>query len=157
MEFFKNLWNKITSAFSYFGILSRVRKLADTFPGVEDQEKLRLWIIKTADEFVPVVAKTDTPIDDKIVEWVQRIAVNEKAFAAIYNLALVAYEKVTAIDKDAVYGMNLANCDQAGEVVEMMYREDATPQDAISIIMAIGVIMQIISLIREIKKQRGEL
>ena len=148
MNFIKNLWSNVTDFFGYLGMLARIRKLVNSFPGVDNEEDLRLWIIQGAEEFVPVVSSTNTTIDDKIVEWIKRIALNKNAFAAIYNLALVAYGK---IEPEAVYGAG------SGIVNDIIDSElDAKPGDVISIIMAISAIVQIISLIREIRKQRGE-
>ena len=148
MDFLKKMWSNVTAFFDYLGLISRIRKLVNSFPGVDSEEELRLWIIRGADEFVPVVSSTNTAIDDKIVEWIKRIALNKNAFTAIYNLALVAYEKVTP---ETVYGGG------SGVVWDVIAADtDAEPGDVISIIMAISAIVQIISLIREIRKQRGE-
>ena len=149
MNFFKNIWSNVTAFFDYLGMVSRIRKLVNSFPGVDSEEELRLWIIRGADEFVPVVSSTENTIDDKIIEWINRIALNKNAFTAIYNLALVAYEKVTPTEEN-VYGVN------SSVTEEILLEVDAQPGDVISIIMAISAIVQIISLIREIRKQRGE-
>ena len=147
LDYVKNFWVSITTIFSYLGIAGQIRKLADSFPGVDSQEKLRTWIIKSSDEFAPVVAKTGTNVDDKIVDWINRIALNEKAFAAVYNLALLAYDQATLTDGEAVYGAGV-------DVLSGAITDVDKPEDAITIIMAIGVILQVISFIREWRKNR---
>ncbi len=132
---------------------------------MNDPEKLREWFIKQSDDLLILVGKTNTSIDDKIVGWIKKIAMNEKAFTAIYQLLRLVWnfepdgQTQTDANGQPVFGTSeMFTSDvfeaQQDAVNALIDGDSSKPQDAMSIIMAIGVIIQIISAIREWKKNR---
>ena len=152
MEFLKNIWAKITGSISgigqYLGLISSLKVLKDTFPGIEDEAKLRTWVITQTNNFTPFALKTDNQVDDKVLVSVRNIALNEKAFSAIYNLMRLAYELVP--NDDPLYGQSLIGAlETVVEAIGYNVGENDDPGDVLTILAAIGLLIQVIRFLRE--------
>jgi hypothetical protein len=152
MNFLKNLWSKVTGLYSYLTLWRKVSALTGSFPGTEDENKLRLWIIAEADNFAPVAAATATPVDDTIVHWVKTIALKEKAFKAIYSLLTLGCELIPK--GEPVYGQSdgFSVPEKVGEAVHESL-DDETVGNPLIVIAAIGLLLQVIMFLRDRKKQ----
>lgn len=144
----------MASIFQYFGLLNQVQKLIATFPGIENRSELRIWIIEQADGFAPLAAKTPTQIDDRIIFWVKTIALKERAFGAIYSLLLLGYEMLPRDPDETtepIFGAESGNL--VAEILDDVTNdgEESNPGDILTIIAAIGLMIQVIRLLRERK------
>jgi hypothetical protein len=147
MTFIKNAWSKVTSFLQYLGILSKAKTLVDGFPGLDDQEKLRSWVIVNAENFQPVVEKTANQIDDRILFEIRRVALNEKAFSAIYNLMRLGYEFVPRDNEEPVYG-------EVGRAMLKDFTSAIDDEDVGNPLMFISVAGLLLQLILFIRAQR---
>ena len=152
MNFIKNIWSKITGSISsigqYLGLLKQVKTLKDTFPGIEDEKELRVWVIAQSNNFEPFAMKTNTKVDDKLIVSVRGIALNEKAFSAIYNLLRLAYELIP--QNEPLYGQAVTGALET--VVQALQDESDEPGDILTILAAIGLLLQVIRMLKRTKK-----
>ena len=138
------------SVLTWIGILSKAQMLVNTFPGMDDQDKLRLWVIANADNFQPVVDKTPNKIDDMVLNAIRRVALNQNAFNAIFNLMLLAYEWVPISEKEPIFGGK--ELDSVKGFTALL-EGDEPVENPVLIISAVAIILQVIMFIRSQKKQ----
>ena len=113
---------------------------------IHDQTALRAWIVTHAESFAPIAAQTENTVDDKIVDWIRKIALNDRAFASIYHLLQLGLE-LAPIGDEPIFGAISENvCDIMNEFED---NEDAQPADILTILAAIGLLIQVIRLLRE--------
>ncbi len=150
MNFLKNLWAKLAGSIQsigqYLGLLKQIKTLKDTFPGIENENELRTWVFDQANNFEPFALKTANTIDDKLIVSVRGIAYNEKAFSAIYNLLRLGFELIPV--DEPTYG-NAYVSGVYDVVMAVMEKDDGNPKDILTIMAAIGLLIQVIRLLRE--------
>ena len=143
------IWSKLAALLQWVGIANKGKKLIDSFPGIGDQEQLRLWVLAHADAFQPIVASTANKIDDAVLLCIRRVALNAKAFSAVYNLLHLAYEWVPLSGSEPAYG-----CEKEAARVFMASLDDGElVENPMLVISVAGLLLQLIMLIRA--RQRG--
>ena len=145
MRIIKSIWSKARSIFEWFGIVNSTQKMIDSFPGMDDPEKLRLWIIENADNFLPLVLKTKNKVDDLVLSAVKKIALDKKAFLGLFNLLLFAYNWFPQAEKEPVFGANGLNCFSG--FCDAINDKDAVENPLMFITVA-GLLIQVIMYIR---------
>ena len=130
---------------TWIGVAGKAQTLITGFPGIEDEEKLRLWVINNADNFQPIVAKTENKIDDMIVHHTKHLALNEKAFSAIYNILQLAWNWAPDSAKEPVFGAKGLDCfDQYKDVLD----DGEAVENPLLFIAIAGLLIQIVMFIR---------
>ena len=145
MNFISSIRTRFVSLLAWIGIVSKAQTLVNTFPGMDDQDKLRLWIIANADNFQPVVDRTPNKIDDMALDALRRVVLNERVFSVIFRLMQQAYEWIPTTGKEPIYGTGFKD-------FAVLLESDEPVENPILIISTVGLLIQIVMFI---KSQRG--
>jgi hypothetical protein len=104
MQFLNLFRIKILSLLAWLGFAGKIHALAASFPGMDDEERVRLWVLENADGLQSFAVKTDTLIDDKILATIQQIAHSPKMFPVIFRLMKQAYDCLPVAGQEPVFG-----------------------------------------------------
>ncbi len=108
-----------------------VYRLSQSYPGVSDSGSLRSWILSALGTGGDVAKLTETEVDDNIIETAVKVVNDEDGWTFIYSLLV-----------------------RAGSLKDIPEKWNE-PESAATIIAAIGLLVQLISKIRE-KRQENE-
>ena len=132
---FKNLIERLKARFSdtasWLALGSNayaIYKLASSYPGVADESALRNWLHEACAAGGKVADLTETEVDDKIVETAANLISDDESWRWIYDIVI-----------------------DFGKVSDCPNKIDE-PENAATVIAAVGLIVKIIQKIRERKK-----
>jgi hypothetical protein len=86
----KTFFSGVGIVFKYGDIIGGVVSAWNSYPGLDDSEKIRRWIKPLLLDASTLALLTKTPIDDTIVIGAVRIVDHDRAWAAVHSLALLA-------------------------------------------------------------------
>jgi hypothetical protein len=86
----KNMLNGVSLAWQYGDILRSFTSAWSRWPGLDDSERLRLWVRPLLLDAATLTALTPTIVDDMIAFTAIRLVDNTHAWTAIHSLALLA-------------------------------------------------------------------
>jgi lipoate synthase len=135
-------------------LTSMLRRLAE-YPGLDDSEKLRLWLRPLVLDFSVLTSLTKNTIDDVISRTAIQIIDNAKAWTAVYSLAMLVNDnqnegtvKVLPVENNE----KISDVDDLrNKVAEAYYNvtDEIRVENPTIIISAIGLIIQLIRLLRK--------
>jgi hypothetical protein len=172
MQIVKNLFSRVTAVWSLYCYVTQVNVVLKSWPGTNNEIRLRAWLLDNLALLSGLVTKTVNPVDDAVVYYTVRIIENDTAWKILYNMLSLANglrngitggETVPAIDgsentqqsesgigSQAVLFGTRPNCIQSlGEIENTLKNEaDGVVENPLIIISAVGLILQIIQYLR---------
>jgi hypothetical protein len=143
-ERLKTFYNGVTFVWKYGGIIRSVTTAWSTYPGLEDSELLRLWVRPLLCDVATLTSLTPTPIDDVIALVAMRLVDNAHTWSAIHSLALLGR------DSGLINGVRIPQDQQVASTNELLETiTSATPENPAIILAAIGLILNLIQLLRK--------
>lgn len=173
MQIFTNLFSRVTAVWSLYGYVSKVNTALKTWPGMENEIRLRAWLLDNLALLSGLATQTTNPVDDAVTYYTIRIIENDTAWKILFNMLSLAsgltngltggetespIERETEPQADAGAG-NMA-CDSANPTdgIRSLYAiesslktesdADQTTENPLLIISAVGLILQIIQYLR---------
>jgi len=73
MQIIRNLISRVTAVWTLFGYVTQLNAAIKSFPGADDEIRLRAWLLDHLALVAGVAAKTATTVDDDVVYYMLRI------------------------------------------------------------------------------------
>jgi len=90
MQIIRNLIARVTAVWTLYGYIAQLNAAIKTWPGTNDEIRLRAWLLDHLALVAGVAAKTATTVDDDVVYYMLRIIENDTAWKILYGMISVA-------------------------------------------------------------------
>ena len=142
-EKLKNFYNGVTFVWKYGGMIRSFTTAWSTYPGM-DPDLLRLWLRPLLSDVATLTSLTPTPVDDVIALVAMRLIDNNHTWSAIHSLALLGR------DSGLINGIRIPQDQQVTSTKDLLDTAmSETPENPILILAAIGLILNLIQLLRK--------
>ena len=143
-EKLKNFYNGVTFVWKYGGMIRSFTTAWSMYPGLDDPDLLRLWLRPLLSDVATLTALTPTPVDDVIALVAMRLIDNNHTWSAIHSLALLGR------DSGLINGIRIPQDQQVTSTKDLLDTAmSETPENPILILAAIGLILNLIQLLRK--------
>jgi hypothetical protein len=125
-------------AFKHGPLIGSILAAWNRYPGLENSETLRLWLKPLLTDAQALALLTPTPVDDAVALAALRIVENDRTWAVVHAMALLAQEGSVfkdgvLIPEDKAYQNQLAELNDAAQEV--------VPDSPILIHVAVGLLL----------------
>ncbi len=168
MQIVKNLFSRVTAVWSLYGYVTRINTALKTWPGTENEIRLRAWLLDHLALLSGLAAKTVNPVDDAVVYYTLRIVENDTAWKILFNMLSFAGgvcgvssgETVPQLDAGTASGSMAATADNHRDCIRSLYEigeslgtdtaviQTAKVENPMLVISAVGLILQVVQYLR---------
>ena len=144
-EKIKTIFTTLKYAWTYSDTLASIMKHITTFPGIENSNQLRTWLRPVVLDLSVLTSLTKNTIDDAVARTAIRIIDSDRSWDAVYSLLMLAH------DNTGIGGVKIPMEEMQSNAVESFHdvADDIPVENPAVIIAAIGLIIQLIQLLRK--------
>jgi thioredoxin-like negative regulator of GroEL len=144
-ERIKTIFTTLKYAWKYSDVMTSALKCITTFPGVDESEKLRSWLRPVILDLSVLTSLTRNTIDDAVARSAIRIIDSDRSWDAVYALLMLTQENTShGAVKIPMAEMRSDTFDSLHDIVD-----DVPVENPAVIIAAIGLIIQLIQLLKK--------
>jgi len=143
-ERIKTIFTTLKYAWSYSDTIASFLRHIAGYPGVDNSEKLRIWLRPVVVDLSMLTSLTQNTIDDAVARTAIRIIDSDRSWDAVYSLLMLTY------DNTGIGGVKIPMEKMQSDTVETFYEvaDDIPVENPAVIIAAIGLIIQLIQLFK---------
>ena len=144
-ERIKTIFTTLKYTWKYSDTIASVLGHITRFPGVDNSEKLRTWLRPVMLDLSDLTSLTKNTIDDAVTRAAIRIIDSNKSWDAVYALLMLTQDNMS---NGAV---KILTAELQGNTFASVHAiaEDVSTENPAVIIAAIGLIIQLIQLLRK--------